>query len=196
MTEELAPGLRRFTGWHEHWKEDVASLAVEAREGLVLIDPIDPPPELGVAEHVLLTVFFHERSTAAVGAPHLWAAKRSVRSRANRGLEVTDVAAPDAGLLGGIRAVQTARPAEVVYWLPEQRAVAVGDVLLGAGAKPRATADPLRLCPERWLGSATHDELRHSLRPLLELPVEQVLCAHGAPVRSDGLRELERVLAE
>jgi hypothetical protein len=54
----------------------------------------------------------------------------------------------------------------------------------------------LRLCPERWLGGgATHADLRESLAPLLELPVERVLVAHGEPVLSGGLRELERVLA-
>ena len=91
--------------------------------------------------------------------------------------------------------MQTARSNEVVYWLPEQRAVAVGDVLLGAGAKPRATDDPLRLCPERWLGQATLDDLRASLRPLLELPVERVLVSHGAPVLENGHHELASLLA-
>ncbi len=194
--QELAIGLRRWTGWHDHWKEQVASLAVETPDGLVLIDPLDPPEEVRSPEHVLLTVFFHVRSTKAVAAPHVWAAKYSVRSLANRGVEVTDVVSPEAVLPGGMRAVQTARRSEVVYWLPEQRSVVVGDVLLGAGAKPKATDDPLRLCPERWLGGgATHADLRESLAPLLELPVERVLVAHGEPVLSDGLRELERVLS-
>ena len=76
-------------------------------------------------------------------------------------------------LPGGIEAFQTARSAEVVYWLPQHRAVVAGDVLLGAGAKPRPTDEPLRLCPERWLGKMTHDDLRETLRPLLDLPVEQ-----------------------
>ena len=89
---------------------------------------------------------------------------------------------------------QTPRASEVVYWLPEQHAVVVGDVLLGAGAKPRATDDPLRLCPERWLGKGTHAELRESLRPLLDLPVERVLVSHGRPVLEHGKRELARVL--
>jgi glyoxylase-like metal-dependent hydrolase (beta-lactamase superfamily II) len=83
---------------------------------------------------------------------------------------------------------------EVVFWLPEQRAVAVGDVLLGAGAKPRATSEPLRLCPERWLGKASHAELRESLRPLLDLPVEQVLVSHGEPVLGDARAALTAVL--
>ena len=67
-------------------------------------------------------------------------------------------------------------------------------MLLGAGAKPRATDEPLRLCPERWLGKPTHADLRASLRPLLELPVEHVLVSHGAPVVGDGRRALEHVL--
>jgi glyoxylase-like metal-dependent hydrolase (beta-lactamase superfamily II) len=83
---------------------------------------------------------------------------------------------------------------EVVFWLPEQRAVAVGDVILGAGAKSGATPEPLRLCPERWLGTASHAELRESLRPLLDLPVEQVLVSHGEPVLGDARAALTAVL--
>ena len=81
-----------------------------------------------------------------------------------------------------------------MYWLPEHRAVVVGDVLLGAGAKPRATDEPLRLCPQRWLGKATHEDLRRSLLPLLDLPVEHVLVSHGVPVVENGKRELARAL--
>jgi hypothetical protein len=68
-------------------------------------------------------------------------------------------------------------------------------VLLRAGAKPRPTSDPLRLCPERWLGKASHEDLRESLRPLLELPLERVLVSHGEPVLRDGKRALAGVLA-
>ena len=67
-------------------------------------------------------------------------------------------------------------------------------MLLGAGAKPRATPEPLRLCPERWLGAKTHEDLKASLRPLLELPVEQVLVSHGEPVLTDGQRVLNELL--
>ncbi len=66
----------------------------------------------------------------------------------------------------------------------------MGDVLLGAGAKPRPTSEPLRLCPERWLGKSTHDDLKKTLRPLLELPVELVLVSHGQPLLADGKRTL------
>jgi hypothetical protein len=68
-------------------------------------------------------------------------------------------------------------------------------VLLGAGAKPNATTERLRLCPERWLGTATHEDMREALGPLLKLPVESVLVSHGEPVLTGGARALATVLA-
>jgi len=192
--ETLVSGLRRWTAPHEEWREEIGCVAVDTDDGLVLIDPLDPPAEVAKPAHVLLTVFFHLRSTAAVGAPRVWAGKYSTRSAANRGVTVTDQI-DDGGMPGGIVPYQTARRAEVVYWLPEHRSVVVGDVLLGAGAKPKATDDPLRLCPERWLSGPKLDDLRASLMPLLDLPVQRVLVSHGAPVLESAHRELERVLA-
>jgi glyoxylase-like metal-dependent hydrolase (beta-lactamase superfamily II) len=191
--QEIAPGLRRWTARHEEWAEDVGSLALESNDGLILIDPLDPPRGLRRPDHVLLTVFWHNRSTRDLKAKHVWA-PGSVRALRNRGVEVTDEFSAGDELPGGLQAFQTARANEVVYWLPKQRAAAVGDVLLGAGAKPRATNDPLRLCPERWLGKARHEDLRASLAPLLELQVSRVLVSHGEPVLRDGRRALEKVL--
>jgi hypothetical protein len=182
----VAPGLRRWTAWHDEWKQEVASLALETRDdGLVLIDPLDPPAELRSADHVLVTVFWHGRSTRDLDARRVWAPTRSAQPLRNRNVDVTDPFRAGDDLPGGIHAVQTARVSEVVYWLPEQRAVVAGDVLLGS---------PLRLCPESWLGKATHDDLRESLRPLLELPVERVLMSHGEPVSSGGHAALEALL--
>jgi hypothetical protein len=192
--EQIAPGLRRWTAWHAEWKQEVGSLAVQAGGSLVLIDPIDPPPEVRRADHVLITVFWHGRSTPDLEAKHVWAHPRAVRRLKNRGTVVTDQLDPDVELPGGIRYFETARESEVVYWLPDQRGVAVGDVLLGAGAKPKATSEPLRLCPDRWLGKATHKQLRKSLTPLLGLPVQRVLVSHGDPVLSGGKEALAAVI--
>jgi len=181
---EIAPGLRRWTTWHEEWRQDVGSLAVETKDGLVLIDPLAPPPELRRATHILFTVFFHAREAGEVGAKQVWAPARAVRRLRNRGVEVTDAFEPGDELPGGFQAFATARDGEVVYWLPDQRAIAVGDVLLGAGAKPHATPDPLRLCPERWLGDAKLKDLKKSLRPLLDLRLERIVVSHGEPVLS------------
>src|SRR5207247_10713418 len=149
---------------HGEWEDDVGSLALETSDGLVLIDPIDPPVELRSPAHVLITVFWHGRTTAAVDAGRVWASTRSARALENRGITVTDRFRAGDDLPGGIQAFQTPRVSEVVFWLPDQRAVAVVAVLLGAGAKPRATEESLRLCPEGWLGKASHDDLRASLR--------------------------------
>jgi hypothetical protein len=189
---EIAPGLRRWTAWHEEWQADVGCVAVDTDDGLVLIDPLDPPPEIGPPKHVLVTLFFHARSTKA---PSVWAHERIVRRLASRGVEVNHPFTVGDRLPGGILAFQTARASEVAYWLPRQKAVVVGDVLLGAGAKPHATNDPLRLCPERWLEKGTHDDLRESLAPLLDLPVVRVLPSHGTPVLRGGGRALATVLA-
>jgi hypothetical protein len=193
--EEIVPGLRRWTAWHDHWEENVGAVAAQTAQGLVLIDPLEPPPDLGKAEHVLVTVYWHGRGAADVGAKHIWASTRSARPLENRGIGVTDSFRAGDDLPGGIEAFQTARAAEVVYWLPAYHSVVVGDVLLGAGAKPRATDDELRLCPEGWLGKRTHAELKESLRPLLELSVDHVLVSHGRPVLHDGRRALAGVLS-
>ena len=192
---EVVPGLRRWTALHEEWREEVASVAVETDDGLVLIDPIDPPRGVRRPDHILLTVFWHSRSAGGLDAPRIWASKRGVRRLRNRGVVVTDTIENGAALPGDLAAFATARESELVFWLPRQKAVVVGDVLLGAGAKPRATSASLRLCPERWLGKSSHDELRRSLRPLLELPVERVLVSHGEPVLGAAKRALRNVLA-
>jgi glyoxylase-like metal-dependent hydrolase (beta-lactamase superfamily II) len=172
----------RWTAFSDDWQEDVGCVAVETSDGLVFIDPLAPPPELGEPEHTLVTVFFHARDARG----RVWAPQRLVRRLANRGVAVTDPFELGDPLPGGIACHATARDGEVLYWLPEQRALVVGDVLLGAGAKPRPTDALLRLCPARWVEPATLDDLRASLRPLLELPVEQVLVSHGEPVLADG----------
>ena len=193
--DEVAAGLRRWSTWHDEWEEHVGSLAVDTRDGLVLVDPLAPPPEVRDPDHVLLTVYWHARATRDLRAGRVWASTRSARPLRNRGVEVTDSIRAGAELPGGIQAFETARAAEVVFWLPEQRALAVGDVLLGSGARPGRDPARLRLCPERWLGKASHDELRETLRPLLALPVERVLVSHGEPVLRDGKRALAEVLA-
>jgi glyoxylase-like metal-dependent hydrolase (beta-lactamase superfamily II) len=192
---EIAPGLHRWTAWHEEWNEDVGSLAVETADGLVFVDPLDPPAELGAPDHVLVTVYWHGRTAGDIGAKRVWAPTRSARPLRNRGIPVTDPFRAGDDLPGGIQAFPTPRTSEVVYWLPDRRAVIAGDVLLGAGARPRATSDALRLCPAGWLGKGTHDDLRAMLRPLLELGVERVLVSHGEPVLAGGGQALAAVLA-
>jgi len=193
--EQVAPGLRRWSSWHPEWRQEVGSVAVDTPDGLVLIDPLAPPPEVRSPEHVLITVWWHARSGGELGAEHVWAPARGVRRLKNRGVVVTDPFEKDPELPGGIKAIPTPREGEVVYYLPQQRAIAVGDVLLGAGAKPNATSEPLRLAPESWLDGATTKQLVKSLLPLLDLPLERILVSHGDPVLQGGKDVLQALIA-
>ena len=193
--DQVAPGLRRWAAWHPEWRQEVGAVAVDTPDGLVLIDPIDPPPEVRSPEHVLVTVHWHARTAGELNAPHVWAPARAVRRLKNRGVVVTDPFEKDPELPGGIKALPCAREGEVLYWLPQQKALVAGDVLLGAGAKPHATSEPLRLCPENWLDGATTKQLVKSLLPILELPVERILVSHGDPVLQGGRDVLQALIA-
>jgi glyoxylase-like metal-dependent hydrolase (beta-lactamase superfamily II) len=203
---EIAPGLWRWTGYHEEWREDVGSVYCETDDGVVLIDPLVPPEDAGRfwqaldrdveraggPVHVLVTIFWHARSAALMierYSARVWAPTRARSAVARRAGTVTDAFRPGAALPGGVEAVATARSTEVVYWIPRHRALVPGDVLLGDGA------GGIRMCPESWLPEGKgHRELAASLRPVLELPVERVLVSHGEPVLAAGRSALASAL--
>ena len=125
--------------------------------------------------HVLTTISFHRRSRDAVAERY-----RAATSRARRSLP------------RGVESVPLPRFGETMFWLLEQRALVAGDRILGG------RRGGLRLCPQSWLrylpSSPSVDELRHALRPLLELPIELVLVSHGKPVLRRGHAALARAL--
>ena len=203
---EISPGLWRWTGRHEEWKEDVGSVYVETPDGAVLVDPLVPPDggdnfwrsldrdveRAGGKLHVLLTVFWHTRHTREMVERYrarVWAPARGRAAIERRAGTVTDAFRPDDELPGGIRPLRTARAAEVVFWLSEHQALVPGDVLVGDGE------GGIRMCPASWLPEKVdHAKLAESLRPLLELPVERVLLSHGEPVLANGQAALAGAL--
>ena len=84
-----------------------------------------------------------------------------------------------------------ARPrSEVLLWEPRSRALIAGDALLGDGER----GEGLHPCPAGWLPESTDlADLRRSLRPALDLPVELILPSHGEPVLADAGRTLAAV---
>jgi glyoxylase-like metal-dependent hydrolase (beta-lactamase superfamily II) len=195
---EIAPGLWRWTAFHEEWNEDVGCVYVETEDGVVLIDPLVPPEDTarfwealdrdvaraGGTVHVLVTVFWHTRSAAEMVprySARVWAPARGRGAIERRAGVVTDSFRADDPLPGSVVAFPTARAAEVVYWLPESGALVPGDVLLGDGK------GGIRLCPQSWLPEGrTQADLASSLQALLDLPVRRVLLSHGEPVLEDG----------
>jgi hypothetical protein len=73
---------------------------------------------------------------------------------------------------------------DVVLWLKDKHAVVAGDTLVDFG-------QGLEIPAQRLREGVTREETAEPLRPLLELPVEHVLPAHGAPT---GRSALERAL--
>jgi glyoxylase-like metal-dependent hydrolase (beta-lactamase superfamily II) len=199
LGEEIRPGLWRWVAYHEEWKEEVGSVALlGADERPILIDPLLPAGadelagELSGPPHVLITIYYHARSTAEItermpGA-RVWVPRRAAAAVRRRS-PVTDLFRAGDPLPGGIEAFPTVRSSEVVFWLPAHRALVAGDVLLGSDG------GELRLCPASWLPSGrTQEELGESLRPLLELPIELVLVSHGEPVLAGGREALAEAL--
>jgi glyoxylase-like metal-dependent hydrolase (beta-lactamase superfamily II) len=186
VIEEIRPGLKRWAGPHPEWKPEedeldesyrpVASLLYDARDALVLIDPLVPDelwPELdaevaqsGKPAVVLTTIHWHARSRDAVVERY--------------GAELDR-------LPKGVRSFPAERQQEQVLWLDDPRALVFGDAVLGD------QQGGLRVCP--WF---RYDEERartvDALRALLELPVELVLPAHGNVVLEDGREALARAL--
>jgi glyoxylase-like metal-dependent hydrolase (beta-lactamase superfamily II) len=184
--EEVRPGLKRWAGPHPEFDPvegdldesytDVTSVLFHAPDALVLIDPLVPDelwPELdaegqqsGKPVVVLTTIFFHARSRDEVAR----------RYGARLG-----------GDVAGVRSFPAARADEVALWLEGPRAVVFGDAVLGD------QRGGLRLTP--WAASPEGlERTRRALLPLLDLPVEIVLTAHGNPVLENARDALERAL--
>ena len=205
----IADGLWRWSTYHGEWRDEVGSVYVEADDAIALVDPLVPEErdeaerfwraldrDVGRARvrvHVLVTVFWHVRSAAAVVRRYRGRLHAASRARApverRAGLRA-DVFRPGDRLPAGVEALPSGRATEVVLWAPAHAALVPGDVLLGDAS------GGVRLCPESWLPSGVgHAELRDALAPLLELPVERVLVSHGEPVLVHGHAALARALA-
>jgi hypothetical protein len=187
VIEEIRPGLKRWAAPHPEFDPvegdldasytDVASALFYADDALVFIDPLVPDelwPELDIEVKesgkpvvVLTTIYFHERNRDDIAR----------RYGARVGGEVA-----------GVRAFSAERADEVAYWLERPRAVVFGDAVLGD------QAGGLRITP--WArNSEGLEKTRRALLPLLDLPVEVVLPAHGEPVLANGREALARALA-
>ena len=214
--EQIRPRLWRWTATHpdwspeeggpDGWQPEVSSHALVEEDALVLIDPLVPADDEerfwnaldGDVEHhgppqVLLTGYWHARSSqtildrypgARVSVPE--AAAEKARER----VAFTDTFTSKDALPGGVEAKETEYTTEVLLWIPSQRALVAGDVLLGT------PAGGVRVCPDSWLAPGVSPvALREQLRALLlALPIELVLLAHGVPVRDDAHAALEAAL--
>ena len=217
---ELRPGLWHWQAPHpvwtpdEQWPQEVSSYAIDDGTRLLLFDPLTVPGEiLELAADrepvVVLTAPWHERDTqslverlgAAVFTPPPDTVDDLVRKY---GITPEQAAggSPDlAWLLAGdgkahwysagdrlpigLEAFPGREHNDLVLWMESVGAVIAGDTLVDFG--PGFTIN-------EWLRAGmSREQVAAGLRPLLALPVEFVLPAHGAP--SDRAA-LERVLSD
>ena len=208
---ELRPGVwhweTRHPGWdkEQSWPELVSSYGIALGDDFVLFDPLAVPDQLSErATAVVLTAPYHERDAQRLNLPvHTppadtwqdWVEKFDVDPERVRGMESEDLAWLRAGegeghFHGpgawpfGLHAYAGREDNDLVLWLSQVNAIVAGDSLSDFG-------EGLDI----WLGgrkNVTRDDVVERLRPLLDLPVELVLPAHGRPTDRAAL---ERVLS-
>jgi hypothetical protein len=160
---ELAPGLWRWTGRYGGGGEERGCAYYERGGEICLFDPLVPQEDAdrfwaaldrdveraGGAVHVLLTAGSEPRSAA------------EIVSRYDASLWADGDPLPE-----GVRRFDAGRPGENVFWLPEHRALVLGEF-----------------------------ERRETLRPLLGLDAELILPSRGEPVLEGGGEALRLLFA-
>jgi glyoxylase-like metal-dependent hydrolase (beta-lactamase superfamily II) len=217
---QLRPGLWHWEAPHpewtpdQPWAENVSSYASDDGDRLLLFDPLAVPPEIeeradGRETAIVLTAPWHERDTqslverltAAVFAPppdtedDLMQKFGVTREQAAGGSpDLRWLLAADTvekHLFGagdqlpvGVEVFPGREHNDVVLWLEGHRAVIAGDTLVDFGRGLQITD---------WVREdVTREQVADRLRPLLDLPVEHLLAAHGGPA---DRASLERALA-
>lgn len=196
-----------------HWPQLVSSYAIDDGTRLMLFDPLAVPrPLLALAREraptIVLTAPWHERDTrtllgeldAEVLAPAPDSAEDLVRKYGIT-LEQAGTGSPDlawllspegarstvhlygAGerLASGIDVLPGRASNDLVLWIERLRVVIAGDTLADFGRG-------LEIPAEALTDNVTRGQVVDALRPLLQLPVERVLPAHGAPAGGDALQ--------
>jgi len=212
VMRQLRPGVWHWQAPHPDWNEEhswwpqlVSSYAIELGDDFVLFDPLSVPAELRErATAAVLTAPYHERDSRGLGVPvHTppadtwrdWVEKFGVDPDQVRGMESDDLAWLRAGegegqfhdpgpWPFGIQAYAGREANDLVFWLPSVNAIVTGDSLSNFGE-----GLDIQLGGRKHV---TRDDVVAQLRPLLELPIELVLPAHGEPADRAAL---ERILA-
>ena len=218
---ELQSGLWHWQAPHpdwtpsEPWQREVSSNAIDDGTRLLLFDPLAVPSELlALAADrelvVVLTAPWHERDTQGLverlAAP-VFVPPPDTQEDLMQKFGVTaeqaaggspDVAWLLAGGSGeahlytagdrlplGIEAFPGREHNDLVLWIESRHAVVAGDTLVDFGRGLEI--------PTGWLREGvTREQVVEGLQPLLALPVELVLPAHGAPTDRAAL---ERALS-
>ena len=196
---ELQAGLSHWQAPHpdwtpdERWPQEVSSYALDDGERLLFFDPLAVPD-------ALLALAGEREPVIVLTAPRPDTAQDLI-DRYGITPEQAGDGSPDLKWLRsgggnahwysagdrlpiGIEAYAGREHNDLVLWIERIRAVVAGDTLADFGTG---------LGMNEWLrGGVTSEQVVERLRPLLALPVELVLPAHGAPTDRAAL---ERALS-
>jgi hypothetical protein len=200
---ELRAGLWHWQAPHPEWTprarwpQEVSSYAIDDGERLLLFDPLAVPDELVALERepvIVLTAPWHERDTRALVGRLGAAVFAPPPDTAQDLIDKYGITAEQAG--DGSPDLQWLRSGgDTVHWYAAGDRLAIGVdayagrehndlVLWNASVGAVIAGDSL---PDFGAGLALNEGLRERrqvverLRPLLDLPVEVVCPAHGAP---------------
>jgi len=219
VIERLTDSIWRWSAPHPEWNpsdpwvRDCACFALAADGDLVLVDPQAPPdPEPLWADldalvedraperlAVLTTIHYHVRSSGDVARRYGERLPVSVHGHPSIVPELGDgvrfeAIEPGAELPGPAvaHAIGKPRRREMPLWFPAERALALGDAIVGV-------EDRLRV----WENLGDHKDpdwypkrFLPTLEPLVALEPEHVLVTHGPSAIGDGRVKLARALAE
>ena len=198
------PGLRAWTAHHEEWGQEVRGFAIVEAEQLILVDPLLDGasgrswrrPAASGRSTSWLTIHWHARS--AGGDPRAPSRRDplGLRARPRRGRRAHPGRPRLRDRRGAARRPRRARrrcrATRSSSGTRARAALIAGDVLLGDGAEGDGAS---HLCPESWLdGPSLDGAARATCAPVLDLPVELVLPAHGTPTLGSGAEALARAL--
>jgi hypothetical protein len=189
---ETRPGVYFWQARHPEWVPDdgwdevVSSYALDDGEQLLIVDPLEPPPELEELASrrrtvIMLTCQWHrrdaeqlaERFSAPIYVPPPNPDDDDEPVHGTR-------YAPGDRLPAGVEALRGLDETDLVLWCEYHRAVVAGDALVDRG---EGLVLPLDWAEKR----GGPGPIRRALEPLLQRDVEVVLPTHGLPTDRDAL---------
>ena len=209
MTQELTPGLWRWTARHPEWHPgvfgaEVASFAIEAGDDLLLLDPQlpdEPAPVLELLDRLaggrttsaLITIGYHVRSaeqliTRYSGRIH---GPKTCASRLEN-KKLLSVWEPGTAGPAGVTPFAVGKPerSERPLWIPSHRAIAFGDAVVTNPGNELVVWSHEQLDEKRLRFYS--EKFAPTLEPLIDLDADKILVTHGDPVLRQGAAALKR----
>ena len=211
--QKLSDGLWRWTTRHPEWHPgefgaEVACFLAQAGDTTLLIDPLlpsEPEPVLHAIDStlgdqlaILISIPYHVRSSEELWQRYRADAETTIHGHRACTKRLSDESGfreiePGAQLPGGVTAHTIGKPRryEMPLHVPSHDALVFGDAIAETGGRLVMWAtDKI----DDKVASFYRDRFAPTVRPLLELRIENVLVTHGEPILGGGTEALRKAL--